>query len=415
MSEPLRDLLDKPGVRPVLDAVAQDGDDAWLVGGCVRNALLGQPISDIDIATQALPETVTARAEEAGLKAVPTGIEHGTITIVVDHHPVEVTTLRRDVETDGRRAVVAFSRELAEDAGRRDFTMNALYVDGDGALHDPVGGLEDLEARRVRFIGDAGTRIREDFLRTLRYFRFYGWYGHGSPDREAIKGIVANKSGLTSLSAERVWAELKKILAAPQVTRSLLWMRQTSVYQIVLPESGDMDGFARFMRLEEAIGVHADPLLRLMALLPARALDRVQDLAKRLKLSGAERERLVTAMTADAALDTLALDEPKSLRAALYDHGGRVLRDVLVLQASRALDADPERPLPDGFADRVARLWNLSETWTKPDLPVSGKDLLERGIPAGPQLGAALKVMEGAWVASDFTMTRDELLAVLKS
>lgn len=415
MSEPLRDLLDKPGVRPVLDAVAQDGDDAWLVGGCVRNALLGQPISDIDIATQALPETVTARAEEAGLKAVPTGIEHGTITIVVDHHPVEVTTLRRDVETDGRRAVVAFSRELAEDAGRRDFTMNALYVDGDGALHDPVGGLEDLEARRVRFIGDAGTRIREDFLRTLRYFRFYGWYGHGSPDREAIKGIVANKSGLTSLSAERVWAELKKILAAPQVTRSLLWMRQTGVYQIVLPESGDMDGFARFMRLEEAIGVHADPLLRLMALLPPRALDRVQDLAKRLKLSGAERERLVTAMTADAALDTLALDEPKSLRAALYDHGGRALRDVLVLQASRALDADPERRLPDGFADRVARLWNLSETWTKPDLPVSGNDLLERGIPAGPQLGAALKVMEGAWVASDFTMTRDELLAVLKS
>jgi tRNA nucleotidyltransferase/poly(A) polymerase len=415
MSEPLRDLLDKPGVRPVLDAVAQDGDDAWLVGGCVRNALLGQPISDIDIATQALPETVTARAEEAGLKAVPTGIEHGTITIVVDHHPVEVTTLRQDVETDGRRAVVAFSRELAEDAGRRDFTMNALYVDGDGALHDPVGGLEDLEARRVRFIGDAGTRIREDFLRTLRYFRFYGWYGHGSPDREAIKGIVANKSGLTSLSAERVWAELKKILAAPQVTRSLLWMRQTGVYQIVLPESGDMDGFARFMRLEEAIGVHADPLLRLMALLPPRALDRVQDLAKRLKLSGAERERLVTAMTADAALDTLALDEPKSLRAALYDHGGRALRDVLVLQASRALDSDPERPLPDGFADRVARLWNLSETWTKPDLPVSGKDLLERGIPAGPQLGAALKVMEGAWVASDFAMTRDELLAVLKS
>jgi poly(A) polymerase len=415
MSEPLRDLLNRPGVGEVLDAVAQEGDDAWLVGGCVRNALLGQSISDIDIATQALPEAVTARTEAAGFKAVPTGIEHGTVTVVVDHHPVEVTTLRRDVETDGRRAVVAYSRDLAEDAGRRDFTMNALYVDRDGALHDPVGGLEDLEARRVRFIGDAGTRIREDFLRTLRYFRFYGWYGHGSPDREAIKAIVANKSGLVSLSAERVWAELKKILAAPQVTRSLLWMRQTGVYQIVLPESGDMDGFARFMRLEDATGVHADPLLRLMALLSPRALDRVQDLAKRLKLSGAERERLVSAMKADAALDTMELDEPKSLRAALYQHGERALRDVLILQAARALDADPEKPLPDGVADRVARLWNLSDTWTKPDLPVSGNDLLERGIPAGPQLGAALKVMEGAWVTSDFTMTREDLLAVLKS
>jgi poly(A) polymerase len=156
-------------------------------------------------------------------------------------------------------------------------------------------------------------------------------------------------------------------------------------------------------------------LLRLMALLSPRALDRVQDLAKRLKLSGAERERLVSAMKADAALDTLDLDEPKSLRAALYHHGERALRDILILQAARALNSDPEHPLPDGVADRVARLWNLSDTWTKPDLPVSGNDLLGRGIPAGPQLGAALKVMEGAWVASDFTMTRDDLLAVLKS
>jgi tRNA nucleotidyltransferase/poly(A) polymerase len=164
-------------------------------------------------------------------------------------------------------------------------------------------------------------------------------------------------------------------------------MRQTGVYQIVLPESGDMDGFARFMRLEDATGVHADPLLRLMALLSPRALDRVQDLAKRLKLSGAERERLVSAMKADAALDTMELDEPKSLRAALYQHGERALRDVLILQAARALDADPEKPLPDGVADRVARLWNLSDTWTKPDLPVSGNDLLERGISCRAAVG----------------------------
>lgn len=415
MSEPLRDLLNAPGVAAVFDAIVKDGDEAWLVGGCVRNALLGEAPSDIDVATQAEPETVMVRAEEAGLKAVPTGVEHGTVTLVVDHTPIEVTTLRRDVETDGRRAVVAFSRDLAEDAARRDFTMNALYVDQNAALHDPVDGLTDLEARRVRFIGDAATRIREDYLRTLRYFRFYGFYGHGAPDRDAIKAIVANKAGLASLSAERVWAELKKILLAPHVTRSLLWMRQTGVYQAVLPESGDMDGFARFMRLEEATGVHPDPLLRLMALLPAQASERVKALATRLKFSGAERDRLMAAMETDAALDSLILSEPKPLRTALYQHGERAIRDVLILQAARALDADPEQNLPEGEADRVTRMWNLADTWTKPSLPVSGKDLMARGIPSGPQLGTALKVMEGAWVASDFSMTREELLAVLKT
>lgn len=415
MSEPLRDLLAAPGVAALLDAIARDGDEAWLVGGCVRNALLGEPASDIDIATQALPETVMARAEAAGLKAVPTGLEHGTVTVVVNGTPHEVTTLRRDVETDGRRAVVAFSRDLTDDAARRDFTMNALYVDREARLHDPVGGLDDLEARRVRFIGDAATRIQEDYLRALRFFRFYGWYGRGSPDRDAVKAIVANKTGLSRLSAERVWAELKKTLSAPDVTRALLWMRQTGVCQIVLPESGDMDGFARFMRLEEATGVHADPLLRLLALLPPQAHERVHQLSGRLKLSGADRDRLEAAMHADAAVDSLTLDEPKALRAALYQFGERSVRDVLILQAARALDADPELDLPDGEADRVARLWNLADTWTQPSLPVSGKDLMARGVPAGPQLGAALKVMEGAWVASDFTMGRDELLSVLKS
>lgn len=415
MSEPLRDLLDSQGLKPVLEAIAQEGDAAWLVGGCVRNALLGEPASDLDVATQALPEQVMERAQSAGLKAIPTGIEHGTITVVSEGVPIEVTTLRRDVETDGRRAVVAFTRELAEDAARRDFTMNALYLSPDGILHDPVDGMADLEARRVRFIGDASARIREDYLRTLRYFRFYGWYGHGSPDRDAIKAIIANKAGLSSLSAERVWSELKKTLAAPQVTRSLLWMRQTGVYQTVLPESGHMDGFARFMRLEEATGVHPDPLLRLMALLPLGDVGRVETLAARLKLSNAERERMAKTMNAHSVLATADISSPTALRAVLYDQGERTVRDLLILQAADSMDIDPEAALPEGLADRVTRTWNLADMWQKPSLPVSGKDLIARGVEPGPTLGEALKIMEGAWVASDFEMTREDLLEVLKS
>ncbi len=414
MSAHLSALLESPGLKPVLSAIARDGDEAWLVGGCVRNALLGEAASDLDVATQALPQQVMERAQAAGLKAIPTGLEHGTITVVSAGVPIEVTTLRQDVETDGRHAVVAFSRDLAEDAARRDFTMNALYLGTDGTLHDPVEGIADLEARRVRFVGDAGTRIREDYLRTLRYFRFYGWYGHGSPDREAIKAIVANKSGLATLSVERVWAELKKTLAAPHVTRSLLWMRQTGVYQAVLPESGHMDGFARFMRLEEATGVRPDPLLRLMALLPLGDVERAAGLAARLKLSNAETERMAKAMNAHSVLRADDIDSPKTLRAVVYSHGERIVRDLLILQGADSMDIDPEMAMPDGLADRIAQYWNLADMWQKPTLPVTGKDLIARGVAPGPMLGEALKIMEGAWVASDFAMGRDELLAVLK-
>ena len=414
MTDSLHHLLASPGLSKLFDALARDGDEAWLVGGCVRNALLSERNGDLDLATQALPETVMQRAQEAGLKAVPTGIDHGTITVVVDHVPFEVTSLRKDIETDGRRAVVSYTRDLAEDAARRDFTMNALYLDRQGTLHDPVNGLSDLEARRVRFIGDADERIREDYLRALRYFRFYGWYGKGSPDRDAIRAIVSNKAGLQGLSAERVWAELKKTLHAPHVTRSLLWMRQTSVYSIVLPESGDMDVFARFMRLEAATGVHPDPLLRLLVLLPLDNRSRIEALADRLRLSGIERQRLLRAQETFAAWDGIVPNDPRALRASLYAADERSVRDAMMLTTAHALDPDPELELPGDVADQMASMWNLAYTWRKPELPVSGKDLLERGIPAGPQLGAALQMMEGAWVNSDFSMGREDLLAVLK-
>ncbi|MGD1888634.1 MAG: CCA tRNA nucleotidyltransferase [Cohaesibacteraceae bacterium] len=418
MNDPLTGLLQSPGVARLFDVLETDGDQLWLVGGCVRNALLSEPHGDLDFATQAEPKTVMERADAAGLKAVPTGIDHGTITVIVDHVPFEVTTLRRDVETDGRRAVVAFSRDLAEDAARRDFTMNALYVDRQAQLHDPREGLADLEARRVRFIGDAGERLREDYLRALRFFRFYGWYGHGAPDREAVRAIVANKNGLEGLSAERVWSELKKLLAAPNVTRALLWMRQTGVYQIVLPESGDMDGFARFMRLEESARIAPDPLLRLLALLPLRRPDAetvLAGLASRLKLSGAERDRLMDAANLYHTLDLASLGDAKARRAVLYQHEPSAVLDAALVLASHGLDADPESAMPSDVVDRLVALREDASAWKKPSLPISGQDLIDRGIPTGPQGGEALKMMEGAWVASDFSLSREDLLAVLKT
>ncbi|MBV6658888.1 MAG: CCA tRNA nucleotidyltransferase [Devosiaceae bacterium] len=414
MIDPLADLLERPGARGVLDAVSQEGDEAWLVGGCVRNALLNEPVADLDIATQATPGEVVERAQAAGFKAIATGLEHGTITVVADGTPFEVTTLRKDVETDGRRAVVAFSRDLADDAARRDFTMNALYVDRRAQLVDPLGGLEDLEARRLRLIGDAPTRIAEDYLRILRFFRFFAWYGRGAPDRDAVRAIVGGKSGLADLSAERVWAELKRLLSAPDPTRALLWMRQTSVYQAVLPESGDMDLFARFMRLEAALDLEADPMLRLQALLPRAGKEAMDALSARLKLSGAESTRLADAAQARQSTDTVAISEQGDARRALYELGLERFIDALVIQSALALDADPERDLPDDEIGRVTSLLSLANAYERPKLPVTGGDLLKRGVPQGPQLGVALAMMEGAWVQSDFTLSRDELLAVLK-
>ncbi|MEM6711236.1 MAG: CCA tRNA nucleotidyltransferase [Pseudomonadota bacterium] len=412
---PLAPLIAARGLQAVFEAINQDGDVSWLVGGCVRNTLLGEAVKDIDVATQASPQEVIARAEAAGLRAVPTGLDHGTVTLVHNGEPIEVTTLRKDVETDGRHAVVVFTRDIAEDAARRDFTMNALYADETGAITDPVGGLDDLAARRVRFIGQPADRIAEDYLRILRFFRFYGWYGHGAPDRFAVRAIVTNKGFLTGLSAERVWAELKKILAAPNVTRALLWMRQSGVYQVVLPESGDMDGFARFMLVEDATELAPDPLLRLMALLSFQGPNRIKALATRLKLSNAERDRLVDARAVYEALKTDELSTQAERRLALYEHGVQPVRDVTILQTAHALPVDPERADEFRLSDRVRDLLALSDGYDRPSLPVSGDDLLQRGIPSGPQVGASLQLLEAAWKASDFTLSRDDLLAVLKN
>jgi tRNA nucleotidyltransferase/poly(A) polymerase len=284
--------LEAPEVRAVFAALGGEERATRVVGGAVRNALLGQPVTDIDFATILVPAEVTARAEAAGLKTVPTGIDHGTVTLVVGGRPFEVTTLRADVETFGRRAVVRFTGDWAEDAKRRDFTINALYCDADGTIFDPLGAYADIASRRVRFIGSADERIREDYLRILRFFRFFAWYGVGRPDAAGLKAAARHKAGLALLSAERLWAELKKLLAAPDPSRALLWMRTTDILQRVLPESWGIDAIHRLVAAEAAEGRAPDPLLRLEAIMPPHRA-RIDSLAGRLRLSRAEEARLL--------------------------------------------------------------------------------------------------------------------------
>lgn len=285
--------LKNEALQRLLAALSADGEGARIVGGAVRNALLGQEVSDLDIATTCVPDETIHRAQAAGFKTVPTGISHGTVTVVADKRPFEVTTLRADVETDGRHAAVAFGRDWQVDADRRDFTINALYVEADGTIVDLVGGLADIESRTLRFIGDAEQRIREDYLRILRFFRFFAWYGHGRPESEGLKACARLKDGLAQLSAERIWSELKKMLAAPDPSRALLWMRQAGVLTAVLPESEKwgIDAIHGLVKTEKELGWPADPLLRLASMIPPDA-ERIHAMAVRLKLSNQERERL---------------------------------------------------------------------------------------------------------------------------
>jgi tRNA nucleotidyltransferase/poly(A) polymerase len=399
-------LLRDPPLVAVMRALDAEGGATRIVGGAVRDALLGRPVADADLATTLLPPEVLARAEAAGLKPVPTGIAHGTVTVVSEGRPFEVTTLRRDVETDGRRAVVAFTDDWRTDARRRDFTINALYCDIAGQVFDHVGGLADLAAGRVRFVGSARDRIREDYLRILRFFRFFAWYGSGRPDPEALKACARLKAGLATLSAERVWAELKRILAAPDPARALLWMRTTDVLKKVLPECWGIDAIHRLIAAEEAEGWEADSILRLEAILPPHRA-RLDALGERLRLSRAEAERLHA--WADAPEPDPAMPDGELFKV-LYRAGAGGVLDRLRLAVAREAEA--------GHADAVAGLRRqLASTgaWRRPVFPVSGKDLVGRGIVPGPAVGERLRELEERWVASGFTLGRDELLAFGRS
>lgn len=395
-------FLRAPGVKAVFAALGGSEGTTRIVGGAVRDALLGRAVGEIDFATRLTPQAVIAAVQSAGLKAVPTGLAHGTVTVVANGAGYEVTTLRRDVETDGRRAVVAFTEDWEEDAARRDFTINALYCAGDGTVFDPVGGYDDLSAGRVRFIGSAEERIREDYLRILRFFRFFAWFGFGRPDAEGLLAVTRLKAGMTVLSAERVWRELKRLLAAPDPARALLWMRTTEVLQAALPESWGIDALPRLLAAEPELGIDPEPMLRLEAILPPKR-DRIEALATRLRLSGAERDRLLAwagAPEADAELTEA------DLRKRLYRIGATGLHDRIVHGFAREHEAGKA-----ALAAHLRKQRDLVLSWQKPRFPVSGDDLARAGLRPGPEMGERLRELEDRWVDSDFALSREELLA----
>ena len=371
-----------PATQAVCAALTQAGHQALFVGGCVRNALLGVPVGDIDIATDALPQAVVQLATDAGLKPVPTGIDHGTITVVAHGKPHEVTTFREDVDTFGRRAQVAFGTDLNADARRRDFTMNALYARPDGTVIDPLGGIDDLTARRVRFIGDGAMRIREDYLRILRFFRFHACYGDAGAglDPDALAACAAHLDGLAGLSRERVGAEIRKLLGASDPAPSVTAMQRTGVLAAILPEA-DAPALAPLVVLESETNTAPNALRRLASL-------GGEDVANRLRLSRTEAKRL--------ALLRDGVGSAASPAALGYHHGAITGTDIVLLRAALL-----ETPLDPGNLQQV-------KTGAAATFPIKPADLMPGYT--GAALGQRLQELEDRWIASGFTLGREDLL-----
>jgi poly(A) polymerase len=378
------DWINNPATQAVCAALsAEAGAQVLFVGGCVRNSLLGLAVSDIDISTSLEPDLVMKLARAAGIRAIPTGLDHGTVTLVHDGLAHEVTTFRKDIATDGRRAVVAFSTRIEEDAARRDFTMNALYARADGTVIDPLDGMGDLRARRVRFIGEARDRIREDYLRSLRYFRFHAWYGDAEAgfDAQALAAIAANLDGLAGLSRERVGAEMLKLLGAPDPAPCVAAMRVAGVLAQVL-EGADDRALAPLIHLETQTGTAPDAIRRLAAL-------GGEDLGRALRLSRAQIARL--AQLREAAAGMVSAGELG------YRLKQDLARDVLLLRCALL-----EQAWDNGALELV-------ETGANARFPVRAKDLMPEL--QGPELGARLAELEARWIASGFALTKSELMA----
>jgi poly(A) polymerase len=383
----------------VLELLDGNGEEARVVGGAVRNALLNIPTVDTDIATTAVPVEVIRRAKAAGIKSVPTGIDHGTVTLVVDGKPFEVTTLREDTETFGRKARVAFGRDWVADAQRRDFTINGLSVDASGAVHDHVGGLDDIKARRVRFIGDPLQRITEDYLRILRFFRMHAAYGSGEPDRAGYLACIGAHAGLASLSAERVRMEMLKLMVAPGAAAAVTAMAQGGLLLPIFGGVAYTGPFAAMISAERKLGLAPDPVRRLGALAVAVTED-AKRLSARLRLTNAETK----------ALDSMGhrwwrlagMDEATA-RRRLYRLGEARYRDRLMLAWARAGgNDDPCWPA----------LASLPLRWSAPKFPLKAADFIARGIAEGPALGQVLALAEDAWLAADFLLDESALKAI---
>ncbi len=400
-----RGWMTRPQTQAVMTALASAGATARFVGGCVRDTLMARPVGDIDIATDAEPEAVVAALQRNRIKAVPTGIAHGTITAVVDHAHFEITTLRHDVETFGRRARVAFTDDWAADAARRDFTMNALFLDAAGNIYDPVHGLDDVKRGRVRFVGDAAQRIDEDVLRLLRYFRFFAHFDRLPADAAALAACRAAAPKLPTLSGERVRMELLKLFSAPNPGPAVDLMVETGVLAQILPEAKARDRFVALLAVEREAGAQSDPLRRIASLIDVDEAGALAA-ARRLRFSSKEAARL--AALAAPSLPISATMHRASLVHALHRLGSRLVRDLAVLAWAAARDR--------GTADdrSFRRLIAAADCWRPVVFPLKGADALAAGVPAGPAVGHLMMKVEEWWIVQGFAPDRAQCLAKLR-
>lgn len=414
-------LRAEPTVR-VFDALEQAGFIVRAVGGTVRNTLLGEPVSDIDLATDADPQAVMAAARQAGLKVIPTGITHGTVTIIVAATPFEVTTLRKDVSTDGRRATVAYTNDWAADAARRDFTINAIYCDRNGVLLDPVGGLADIARRQVRFIGDADARIREDYLRILRFFRFSATYAGGVLDPIGLAACIDERAGLHQLSGERIRHELLRLLGAAFCRPVIARMVELGFITDLVGSAGNAAALSALIDNAAGAAAHKPPddaILRLAALAVVTP-DDVSALKQRLRLSNAQAERITLAAT--IAQSITPQSDPIRLRAFIYRHGNAAVCDAIALcwarheakrHASVSSIKTESPPADSPPANAFSAMLAIAATWVAPALPISAHDVLAHGLAPGPRIGGVMKAFERWWIEADFPRDKEQIKSKL--
>jgi len=398
-----RHWMTAPATAAVFDALEAEGgpDCARFVGGCVRNTLVGRPVDDLDIATTLTPEQVIKALKAKSIRPVPTGIDHGTVTAVSDRMPHEITTLRRDVSTDGRRATVAFTQDWAEDARRRDFTLNALYARRDGSIFDPTGhGVADAKAGRIVFVGEPEQRLTEDHLRNLRFFRFYAWFGKGAPDAAAAAACAKLKDQIDSLAAERISKELLKLLAADDPRAAVRLMAETGVLDVVLKAPANLARFEALVEVEADQLFECDPVLRLAALLPDDQVG-AASLAGRLRLSNPDRDRIVAALSPTPVLKSWM--SPREIRREVYRSDVAVFRD----RAKLAWAASPRTATTMQWRGMIA----LAEGWSRPELPLTGQEIMNAGVPKGPLVGQVMREVEDWWIDHDFL---DDKLSVIE-